>query len=1053
MGLVFSMPPSRPVAAPGPIFVGSDDELAAPNAAVAPPGHAHRAPSSLAAYIKENLGANFCCKPKTPDDTPRLTLAGSGRPTAELKEKGPLITLEMFLKVGNRTRDMETESSYGGSSSSTAGSDEEQELKITLGPRRFAVSSEARGPANPRMSHHRACFFDKSPEYRVHILDGLQKCPLFCKLHTSDVFAIMDTMPVRSVPAGSYIFQQGEDGNEAFVLVDGRAECLEENDRGAMPTSPLASPRSAKSDAKRMSSTPSASSAEVFTVTPSHAQRRKNGTRVVRSMAPGRVFGEKAMLWRTPRSLSVYAVLPCTLGVLDREVYRELVVHREIDRHNQRQECLRQVGVFESLNDEQIATLADCLTEVQYEEGDDIIRQGDEGHTLYVVLSGECVAIVETGLFSWNRDVQEHQRYGPGNFFGERAVLSRGPRGATVRALTKVETLTITRQKFERLLGSLGELRARSYMSDPRKSIADFYRAGDRSGPAGCLSNRLSRASNGVAPLQEPRRPVATTLQRKDRFAASAAATGLSDVLSAGRQSGAGESGDRSRWFAVYRPTSRDAIAKMLGGEAVGKGLNIKGKSAKRNRLSGLVPFLQISYDGHKGELEGPAPEARLKLFFSSRLLRARARQELEPLLSVDVGLCIETERIIRDIDDYVDGDGGAFGLDVPDPVAFEAFIQRPRLAYTVGWDTGRESIPAYMDMNLHAVREKSMPPVVLWQSDNGNPMNPHGLLMAYAEAKVKPVVSDFDTFTVGSCGFRYEEQLAPDQQELARWSLEQAAALLESAAQPQTSDVDGGAAPNVDFPGPVSWTDGWIDKYKLAAEGGLVQRLPPYGFGDPASYRLVAEVVQATSSLGAVRHGAECFNFLFPQELDDTMLVVWDGFEHVEGGLPWKYMSEEELREFLLERVKEGFTFPLNPVWPIRDPGWYDVFLALMASHDEDAQAARDVWYPPHAGIVERIKELHARYPNGYPRHVLDENDPQRSGHRGAGVNGWEQADAWIRRLHVQAKSFFQRNLSTTSVKALSAAEDMMNANFKKKSTISLASNGSSRASDAGVR
>ena len=40
--------------------------------------------------------------------------------------------------------------------------------------------------------------------------------------------------------------------------------------------------------------------------------------------------------------------------------------------------------------------------------------------------------------------------------------------------------------------------------------------------------------------------------------------------------------------FAVYRPTSRDAIAKMLSGVAVGKGLNVKGKSAKKNRLSGL---------------------------------------------------------------------------------------------------------------------------------------------------------------------------------------------------------------------------------------------------------------------------------------------------------------------------------------------------------------------------------------------------------------------------------------------------------------------------------
>ena len=37
------------------------------------------------------------------------------------------------------------------------------------------------------------------------------------------------------------------------------------------------------------------------------------------------------------------------------------------------------------------------------------------------------------------------------------------------------------------------------------------------------------------------------------------------------------------------------------------------------------------------------------------------------------------------------------------------------------------------------------------------DPMNPLGLLVAYAERQLKPVVSDFDTFTVGSRGMSYE--------------------------------------------------------------------------------------------------------------------------------------------------------------------------------------------------------------------------------------------------------------------------------------------------------
>lgn len=67
------------------------------------------------------------------------------------------------------------------------------------------------------------------------------------------------------------------------------------------------------------------------------------------------------------------------------------------------------------------------------------------------------------------------------------------------------------------------------------------------------------------------------------------------------------------------------------------------------------------------------------------------------------------------------------------------------------------------MDMNLHAVRGNSSPTVVLYQQDLADPMNPLGLLIAYAEAHVKPVCSDFDTFLLGSRGMKYE--VLPPQQ------------------------------------------------------------------------------------------------------------------------------------------------------------------------------------------------------------------------------------------------------------------------------------------------
>lgn len=54
---------------------------------------------------------------------------------------------------------------------------------------------------------------------------------------------------------------------------------------------------------------------------------------------------------------------------------------------------------------------------------------------------------------------------------------------------------------------------------------------------------------------------------------------------------------------------------------------------------------------------------------------------------------------------------------------------------------------------------------------------------------------------------------------------------------------------------------------------------------------------------------------------------------------------------------------FPINPVWPVRDPGWYEVFQELCKAD----QANMKAWFPAESGILEQIEQLHAAHPNGY--------------------------------------------------------------------------------------
>jgi len=100
-----------------------------------------------------------------------------------------------------------------------------------------------------------------------------------------------------------------------------------------------------------------------------------------------------------------------------------------------------------------------------------------------------------------------------------------------------------------------------------------------------------------------------------------------------------------------------------------------------------------------------------------------------------------------------------------------------------------------------------------------------------------------------------------------------------------------------------------------------------------------------------------------FPQELDDDYLVVWEGFDDK----PWDYLLEDELRDWLDDRILEGFSFPLNPVWPIRDDGWFEVWQSLCAG---DTKGTCDSWYPPESGIREKIQKIHETFPNGFDKY-----------------------------------------------------------------------------------
>ena len=75
-------------------------------------------------------------------------------------------------------------------------------------------------------------------------------------------------------------------------------------------------------------------------------------------------------------------------------------------------------------------------------------------------------------------DSQVVKRYEPGELFGEKALIDKAKRAATVSAVGKVSVWTLSRSAFTNKLGSLSKLSAEQYLTDPRRLISDFYRRG-----------------------------------------------------------------------------------------------------------------------------------------------------------------------------------------------------------------------------------------------------------------------------------------------------------------------------------------------------------------------------------------------------------------------------------------------------------------------------------------------------------------------------------------------------------------------------------------------
>jgi CRP-like cAMP-binding protein len=120
-------------------------------------------------------------------------------------------------------------------------------------------------------------------------------------------------------------------------------------------------------------------------------------------------------------------------------------------------ELLRSMDLFGDLADSELSKIARLLKEHKVSENEVIFNQGDPGDGLYIILQGR-VRIATTDSFGRERVLAF---YGPGEFFGDMAVLTGAPRSASATASADGRLLQLRKDDFDVLVATnVGVMRA-----------------------------------------------------------------------------------------------------------------------------------------------------------------------------------------------------------------------------------------------------------------------------------------------------------------------------------------------------------------------------------------------------------------------------------------------------------------------------------------------------------------------------------------------------------------------------------------------------------------
>uniref|UniRef100_A0AAX7UEY7 cAMP-dependent protein kinase type II-alpha regulatory subunit n=1 Tax=Astatotilapia calliptera TaxID=8154 RepID=A0AAX7UEY7_ASTCA len=303
--------------------------------------------------------------------------------------------------------------------------------------RRTAVCAEAYNPdddedddTEPRVVN------PKTDEQRRRLQDACRDILLFKTLEQEQFSEVLDAMFEVLVKPQDHIIDQGEDGDNFYVIEKGVYDIFVQKDGVSICVG--------KYDNKGS-------------------------------------FGELALMYNTPRAATIVATQDGALWGLDRATFHRLIVKNNAKKRRMYEAFIECVPLLKSLEVSERMKIVDVLGARAFKDGDRIITQGDKAECFYIVETGEVKIMIKSKTKASQQDNAEVEvaRCSRGQYFGELALVTNKPRAATVYAVGETKCLVIDIQAFERLLGPCIDIMKRNISQYEDQLVALFGSSDD----------------------------------------------------------------------------------------------------------------------------------------------------------------------------------------------------------------------------------------------------------------------------------------------------------------------------------------------------------------------------------------------------------------------------------------------------------------------------------------------------------------------------------------------------------------------------------------------